>query len=709
MVWVGVYVAVASLVCSIAMAADAFHGFRHKKLWFPCKFFSLNAASLTILAVAMKLAVDLSTNMPRKKDQLAKLSSTALMSTAIGNFMPSLGTMDDTEILMNMTALAILVTTILANVCIQLGTGLINRNLIVEHIAVMFFMFVSLVILSFSALTVSTTKKHLQLKYSDLHKITSTEESVGIGMATTQKLKDYVKKYWMMAETGSPQFVMARSVNCSALGAICSLTTVILLEAELRTYFTDRCFYSTIGVVVGTTGPVFRWFIATIFKCSVKKGKSSKTEWKTEYYWIRMLVGWRERPLALRFRSQNCRKLVHSTKNRILSFCIGVQIVIVTAGKLVLLISSFLLSPLLSCFHCCKVLKQKLLSKSNASSNHTGSELEPGTQLDLSRFVLYLDGEAELPPQIMNNISNATDHLIQIGKKQQPKYLKELLGKSTGFEGVAKFDVDQIPSLNFKEPPNSWTLPLVTLTSIAIALPNIENQKMKQLHRSISEGLLYVSLVEKILDSKADLVNIRKKAERVWEGVDLFRKWLDKDLRNIAVEGKTSKKTLERLVNIAKTIVMEYKAGMNGQENPLNWPMEVIAANSMYRISQTLLLDHEGSEYQMDHETLFEQLSVMVVDILGACLTNLPHVITTECFRSAIEEREKSVKHAARLLGETEEILDILQQRELPSLNPDQAANINEWHASMKKEDPLAFTSSFNNGASSFGSSKSIE
>ncbi|XP_059658607.1 uncharacterized protein LOC132304925 [Cornus florida] len=420
MVWIGIYIAVASLVCSIAMAADAFHGFCHKKLWFPCKIFTINAASL---AVAMKLPVDLTTNMPFKKDQLSKLSSTAFMCTAIGNFMPSLRTMDDKDILMNTIALAILTITILANISIQ-STGLLSNSLMMEHIAVMLSMFVLLVILSFSALMVPTTKKHFQQLYSDLHKISSTEESEKIGMATVQKLKDYVIKYWTMAETGSPQFVMARSVTCFASGAICSLTTVILAEAELRTYFINPCtpnnhsdnsnqtsdykeslllvlVIQNFGVLVGTIAPVFRWFVATKFKCSGSKGKSYKTEWKTENYWIERLVGWTESPLDLRIQRKKCRKLVHKTKNLILSICIGVQIMIVTASKLVLLFSSILLSPLLSCFHYCKVLKQKLMSKSNASSNHTGSKSEPGTQLDLSCFVLYLDSEAKLPQQIM--------------------------------------------------------------------------------------------------------------------------------------------------------------------------------------------------------------------------------------------------------------------------------------------------------------------
>ncbi|XP_059657520.1 uncharacterized protein LOC132304041 [Cornus florida] len=720
MPWIGIYIAAASLVCSLAMAADVFHGFHHRKLWFPCKFFTLNAASLTLLAVAMKLPVDLSTSMTTAEDQLAKLSSTTFMSTAMGNFLPSFGTMNDKEIFVNITALAIFVITIFVNICIQLTTLVINPFFVVEHIAALSFMLVLLVISGFTALTVSTTKKRLQLNYDDMHKKKLVDESEETEKLTIEKLKENVKKYWMMAETSSPQFVIARSVTCYASGAICLLAVVTFAEAYLRLRKSNPEEYkaykgsslesggyswSTIvvlviqcfGVFVGTIAPTFRSFTAIRLRCPEKRVKSNKSELKIETYWIERLVGWRESPIALQVRGQKFRKLVHKTKNLIVNIFIGIQIMIVKGSKLILVISIFLTSLLIS-------FGQKLGCKPTVSNNYTEPEWRARTKLDLSRYVLYLEGEEELPLQIMENNRDATNHFIQKGKKQQSKYLKELIDRSTSFMGVAKFDSNQVPPLASEEPPNCWSLPVITLTSIAVALPNNENHKVNELLQSVREGLLFVNLVEKILDAKGDLVNIKNTADIVWLGVDLFRKWLDEDLRKIALERKTSKETLERLLDISRSIVMEFKANLNGKENPLKWPMKVIAANSMYRISQTLLLDQEGSKDRMDHERLFDQLSVMVADILGACLTNMPRVITTKCFCSAIEEREKSVQHAAHLLGETEEILEILQQRELPSLNPDQAADIDEWRASMKKKDPSAFTSSSNSGSSSSGS-----
>lgn len=51
LIWIGFYIAIASLICFLALVADIFHGFRHKKLWFPTKYSALNAASLTMLGL----------------------------------------------------------------------------------------------------------------------------------------------------------------------------------------------------------------------------------------------------------------------------------------------------------------------------------------------------------------------------------------------------------------------------------------------------------------------------------------------------------------------------------------------------------------------------------------------------------------------------------------------------------------------------------
>ncbi|KAJ9559318.1 hypothetical protein OSB04_013932 [Centaurea solstitialis] len=87
--WVGLYVAVASLICTLAMAADVFHGLRQRKLWFPCRFFTINAASITLIAITMKLQVDLTTDIPY--DQFGKYLGIGFLFTMLANCLPSLG------------------------------------------------------------------------------------------------------------------------------------------------------------------------------------------------------------------------------------------------------------------------------------------------------------------------------------------------------------------------------------------------------------------------------------------------------------------------------------------------------------------------------------------------------------------------------------------------------------------------------------------
>lgn len=73
------------------------------------------------------------------------------------------------------------------------------------------------------------------------------------------------------------------------------------------------------------------------------------------------------------------------------------------------------------------------------------------------------------------------DRLIRIGENKQPKHLIRLLKKSANFGGVRKFDNDEVPSLHSQEPPNCWSLPLVTLASISIAFTKTADDKANQL------------------------------------------------------------------------------------------------------------------------------------------------------------------------------------------------------------------------------------
>ncbi|KAH6788544.1 hypothetical protein C2S51_003550 [Perilla frutescens var. frutescens] len=664
MAWVGMYVAAASAACSLAMAADAFNGFRSKKLWIPCKYFSLNAFSLTVLAVAMKLPVDITSNMKGINDKLARISSLVLISTAMGNFTTSLGSLENNEIILNSAALCILVTTIAGNVCILIfqSVSIIyydGGDALGEEIGCSITMLVLL-------------------------------KQVEWGEFSGDELGIKVKKYWVMAASGSPQFVMARSsISCTS-GLMCLLLALTLVEAHVRlrlVYKQEKArssgyrwtidwilFVQSIGVALGTVAPLLRWFVASWFRNSEIGPKSFRDEFKIEKYWTSLLVEWRDRSLPSMIQHRQCRKLLHDSKVLLLNICIGVQILLVAASKLVLLISAKFGNAVFLCF-----------CHTNRPDSTRGSKSRDGTELDFSSYVLLLEGEAKLPEKILKNICNEVDKLIRIGEKDQPKNLIRLLRKSATFNGLRQFDSDQVLSLQSQEPPNCWSLPVVTLTSISIAVTNLTVDKVNQLLASVREGLSIVKLIEKTLDRNGELESIRKAADMVWVGVDLYGKWGEKDLRSTSVRGRTHRETLQNLANIAEKTVKSFTSEAEDIliQNSLNWPVQVIAANSMYRITQTILVGNIKDNKHQTGDELFESLSIIIADILAACLTNLVQVITLKCHRNTINERKESVGRAATLLGECKEILEILQQHELPSLDLEKAASIDQWRASM--------------------------
>ncbi|WKA03197.1 hypothetical protein VitviT2T_021321 [Vitis vinifera] len=218
---------------------------------------------------------------------------------------------------------------------------------------------------------------------------------------------------------------------------------------------------------------------------------------------------------------------------------------IVLVSKAVRFISIFFARRLLEFSFWCKESRRKLKQNSSISNNESGSELQPNLKLDLSPFVLYLEGEEDLV---------------------------ELITESNYYEG----------------PLNCWAYPVVTPTTSAVALPNIGKCPIKHFMRSVNEGLSSVRLKNHNLDAK-ELINIRKAADTIWVGVDLYHKGLGVDIHKMGPQAKGPKQELEELDDIAKKRLTEYSnKNMAGclKETPSMLPIKVLAANSMYRIGR---------------------------------------------------------------------------------------------------------------------------
>ncbi|XP_076908749.1 uncharacterized protein LOC143565764 [Bidens hawaiensis] len=363
-----------------------------------------------------------------------------------------------------------------------------------------------------------------------------------------------------------------------------------------------------------------------------------------------------------------------------LNACIALQTTIVVICKTICLVpKSFFIVPSWYCYLCTPLL-ERLKEEPKASNSNARSDIEEYTS-----YVLQVEEETKLSKWLLKDILSSIARLLHESEKKDSINLMKLLEKSNGFNGVLQFDNDQVPPLHSKENQNAWSLVVITLTAIAIALPNTPNQIVNELLVGVGQGLEFVRHVEENLNANIeDLVKTRKASTRVWTTVESCCKWLRIDLRNDAHKGKTSREILQWLGDEAVKVVIQFKKSrMDSLDHSVH---RFVAANSMYRISQTLLLYCNDQENWPSDEEIFELVISMIADILFACFTNLPRVIKMSCHHKAIEKREDDIITAARLLGKSKKILKILKTRQLPDIDLDTMACVDQWRVLTKNQ-----------------------
>ncbi|GJY90692.1 hypothetical protein Tco_0505888 [Tanacetum coccineum] len=638
------------------MDRDLFHGLHNRKLWFPCRFFTLNAASLSVIAVAMKLPMDINNSMPGHVDQVSKLGSMAFMCTMMANLLPSLATMTNKELLTNIIALGVLVITLVVNVCIQINTGVltlyinnedlhgtisdardVSGNATIHNIAAIIYVVTLLMLLiihACSSLAIVKSKKMLESKYQAGH-----ETALRVPRPrrlSVEYLRQHVRNHWIMAETSNPQFVAACSAISSTSGIICAasalghiVTTVFTFyivspmgyKSDYKWSMKAIFIIQSIEVILGTIALIFRCFADLSFKVTNTWNWNHINVFKVEKYWTRTLSDWKQR----------------------------IQKTAVVACKMIGLFKLL--------FVICAVQNPE-----QAVQN-----------MDRREYVLQLQDDLELAEKILNGFRESVNLVILNVESHQPSNLMNLLDQYNDFRGVGIYDSIHVPPLNDVEYLNCWSLPLVTLTTIAFSLPGIQNDRVDRLLISVSEGLAYVKLVEDSLNTTNDYVRIQKAAKMLWLEVEFYNRWLGNELQNHAPGvNRSAGQILQWFRDEGQNMVMEMEAmGIHGSNE------RAICANSMYRITQTIL--NQGNIDEVSREDLFTRLSSMISDILAACLTNLPLVIAMKCHESVIEKREASVLAAAQLLSETTQIINTLNGRQIPNLNLEELAFIENW------------------------------
>ena len=122
------------------------------------------------------------------------------------------------------------------------------------------------------ALTVPTSGRVIEHQYQERHQ--SALNNYHKINLSSMELMHHVKNYWMMAETGNPQFVIACSPYCSASGLLCSYCIVssilqlIKLSRNASHFWDGKSDYrysvnvilivQSIGILVGSSAPLLR-------------------------------------------------------------------------------------------------------------------------------------------------------------------------------------------------------------------------------------------------------------------------------------------------------------------------------------------------------------------------------------------------------------------------------------------------------------------
>ncbi|KAJ0745418.1 hypothetical protein HanPI659440_Chr10g0398431 [Helianthus annuus] len=640
MLWIGMYIALASLVCILFMVADLLHGLRSRMLWFPSKYFTINSASLTVISVAMKLPVDLTGSMPGYVDQVAKLGSMAFICTMMANLLPCLGTMDSNELWSNIIALSVQVITLIVNFCIQMQTGAVSISTQKED---------PRIIQLTSPTHISTHPDPyipgiyiLDSKYQNGQEVASVDIQPSPGeIVTVEKLQKHVRNHWITVENGSClHFITTCFHPTSASGVICLLVTVLhtytmsgtIKSMLAKDYDSDYrwsmlviLIVQSIGVLIGTIMPFSRFFATLKLKMSFS---DHLKVFEVERYWTDKLNDWKQASIRLPFHSRRLNVVIETSKRLILCICIELQEGVVVLCKIIALFSFVFVICVSYCFHCLKVVFSSLRRDANLN-------------IDISQYIYFLHFENGMwvGERTMGGFSKSMNPLIQKGAKGQPNYLIKLIREKTtvGFHGVAVFDQADdynIPSLPSKVlfHDDCWRLPVLTLTTIAVSLPEIKKDEVDCLLECVREGLLYVTLVEKNLHFIKDL---QQAAETLWREIST-NKWLGNELQNPAFQKPTAGQIVKWFRDKAKNYLVH--ENWNIHDDSMH---RLICVNSMYRITETILHTYNTNidDATLSQKELFDRLSSMIADIIAACLTNLPQIIIMKChYMSAKKE-----------------------------------------------------------------------
>lgn len=526
-----------------------------------------------------------------------------------------------------------------------------------------------LVISVSAAVAIPSMKEVIESKYQVKRKALISKEPT-----TLVELKQHVARYWIMANTGSLPVVFTSGPLFATSLCICIVCSV--------TYLILRCLRDPFGEKYASD---YKWSMKVIFVVQslgiaaadciliLRYYKSSKifrnycSCTRVEKFWYKKLCEWKGRdirlPAAADLRAET---VVHTVRGTFLNLLIMFQVVFVRIYK-------FLGSASLLIINC---VFKSIRSRPIASS---GDE-------DLRNYALCVGGDIKLYRYAMHYLKESMYGLVKKAEKKQNTELLELLGKSNGFKEGQNFAIGQVqipPSVELK----SWSLPVITLTCIAIVFPDrqkTQDQLIVWLIKSVDQALEYTHLVEEGFQSEDEYAYMHKKTMDFWYKVKAKRKWLETSLKRDAshFQGKTPTQILKWFDDKAEEAIVTNKSTVVDMEaEPLeNYPdHKLMICKSMQSISRSILSKYENGTELSTKVDLFQLLSSMIADILFACFSNIPHAITKKCQAKKIEKREASVEAAVKILARTTKILEMFGTPKLPVIDQHEMASVDKW------------------------------
>ncbi|KAJ0511819.1 hypothetical protein HanIR_Chr11g0556321 [Helianthus annuus] len=288
-------------------------------------------------------------------------------------------------------------------------------------------------------------------------------------MFSFKEHKRNVKMCWMMVETRNPQFVIACSPVSSAFGVLCSIFAFQRISTFSLSFYTVSdhphihfansdykwalkyiVLVQSFGVVVGSIAPFFRFFTSIgHYSFSKKWSKNQLNVFRVEKHWTQTLQQWKRSHIHSQVPGHRFKIVSHKVKNIFLDFCIALHIRILIICKIICLIPRAILILLSCCWHLFKLCLKRSKMMENASTSNVSTNIE-----EYTRYAV-IEEDAKLSNRILRNTLHSIIQLLDTSERKGPQNLVKLLEISTGFNGVVKFDNDQVPPLYPKETHNS--------------------------------------------------------------------------------------------------------------------------------------------------------------------------------------------------------------------------------------------------------------